>query len=682
MQDFLAYLKKERIALGIIVILTVLMELFVFNFRHFESLGNQPLVLENPVVSEDLLPLGDNTYQRVGDVMTMDFSGINRPVKNIYYGVTNASSSANDIYINLSITDGAHKYLYQLPTNRVLGVLEETKYFRLYLYGETPELRLTFSGIDDGHAIQVSQIVVNAKVPLFLSVSRAGAVFCLLLGLWFCRPGSALYKTRLGRRQPISRWGLAVVVLVVAAHLLLLWKVSRLNPALVGAPGTTMYVDLARSLAAGRFDLFEQVPEKLLQASNPYDNYLRVVEEIPARWDTSMFNGHYYVYFGIVPVLLLYLPYYLLTGMDMPDYAANWFFAGLFVVAAFFLVYQIIRKRFEKIPFLTYLLLALFVFYGSGIIFNLPIPKIYAIPVMAGASLCMLAYGFWLLGMDGDRMRWPFLLLGSASMALVAGSRPPLLLAGACAIPLFWPYLVKKRQLFSKQGVANTVALAAPFVLFGGFLMYYNYARFGSPFSFGHEYLLTTTAIYIRGFQPIALGRALFYFFFQPPQFTGFFPYLQQSSYYAAYMGDAFVEPTFGGVLASTPMLYALPLAVYFRRQLREKKLLHYMLLMLGVGVVLGWIGMFQAGMTQRYMGDFSFLLALAGVLLLLFLTERFDGQPKEKLLRGFILFGLAASMVYCFCLVFVVPEAPFPSVKEVNPVLFYKLLRRIQFWM
>ena len=51
---------------------------------------------------------------------------------------------------------------------------------------------------------------------------------------------------------------------------------------------------------------------------NPYDTIALQAAGIGYRADYAYHNGKYYVYFGIVPVLLLYLPYYLLTGGALP----------------------------------------------------------------------------------------------------------------------------------------------------------------------------------------------------------------------------------------------------------------------------------------------------------------------------------------------------------------------------
>ena len=38
---------------------------------------------------------------------------------------------------------------------------------------------------------------------------------------------------------------------------------------------------------------------------------------VSVHWDHAYYNGHYYMYFGVVPVLLLFLPFRLLTGQAL-----------------------------------------------------------------------------------------------------------------------------------------------------------------------------------------------------------------------------------------------------------------------------------------------------------------------------------------------------------------------------
>ena len=58
------------------------------------------------------------------------------------------------------------------------------------------------------------------------------------------------------------------------------------------------------------------------------------------------------MYFGIVPVLLLYLPYYLLTGGALQNYVAVFVFFVGFIIAAAGFVYELMKRYFKEQPFI------------------------------------------------------------------------------------------------------------------------------------------------------------------------------------------------------------------------------------------------------------------------------------------------------------------------------------------
>ena len=56
--------------------------------------------------------------------------------------------------------------------------------------------------------------------------------------------------------------------------------------------------------------------KELLALKDPWDP----VANAPYRLhDASLYNGHYYVYFGPVPVITLYLPWRIVTGWSIPN---------------------------------------------------------------------------------------------------------------------------------------------------------------------------------------------------------------------------------------------------------------------------------------------------------------------------------------------------------------------------
>ena len=64
------------------------------------------------------------------------------------------------------------------------------------------------------------------------------------------------------------------------------------------------------------FGNFEK--QEFLQLENPYDALNRdsdlINRDEDYLWDAAYYNGKFYVYFGILPVLVIFLPFYLITG--------------------------------------------------------------------------------------------------------------------------------------------------------------------------------------------------------------------------------------------------------------------------------------------------------------------------------------------------------------------------------
>lgn len=79
---------------------------------------------------------------------------------------------------------------------------------------------------------------------------------------------------------------------------------------------------------------------------NPYDTKRRKNLKVPSEWDTAYFEGKYYVYFGIAPVLFFYLPYYLITGQGFPTVAGTVFCEALFVLGIVMLLLELVKKIF------------------------------------------------------------------------------------------------------------------------------------------------------------------------------------------------------------------------------------------------------------------------------------------------------------------------------------------------
>lgn len=120
------------------------------------------------------------------------------------------------------------------------------------------------------------------------------------------------------------------------------------------------YDYVARALLDGHAWLDLDVPDALRDAADPYDVATRqrlLADGVsPVYWDYAFYQGHWYSYFGVVPALLLFLPYRAVTslfvdgGLMMPCGAAVPLLMLGFLVFGCLLVIRVISRIRPNAP--------------------------------------------------------------------------------------------------------------------------------------------------------------------------------------------------------------------------------------------------------------------------------------------------------------------------------------------
>ena len=248
------------------------------------------------------------------------------------------------------------------------------------------------------------------------------------------------------------------------------------------------YEKMAEALLAGHFYLDCDVDQKLLDMENPYDNEARKELGVNAYWDHSFYNGKYYMYFGIVPVILLFLPFRLITGVSLLSYHATQIFVAFYILGVFLLFALLEKKLFSRLPFIMYILLSVSVSVMS-IWLAVDAPALYCTALTAAICMMIWCFYFWAKAFYEDNRErksiW-YGILGSLFGALAFGCRPPVALANILILIVFI-YYAKKR----KGSIVKCFVTLIPYAVVGILLMLYNYVRFGSVFEFGQSYQLT-----------------------------------------------------------------------------------------------------------------------------------------------------------------------------------------------
>ena len=609
---------------------------------------------------------------------SLTFPSIDQNVRNLHLDI----ELPRDIAFNytISLTDQGNAYPYTLPRQAYLSAVPSTAYVNLYPYGEVKSMTLNFD-LPEDVPFQILDISINSHRPLIMNWLRVLILYCLFLFFYLLRIHGKLVKLTF---DPNSRLQNGITLGVVILLLLSGFFLTGSNKLFTESskPHHQQYKELAVALSQGHFYVDDSPSSGLLEAENPYDTIYLQANGIEYRMDYAYYNGKYYVYFGIVPELLLYLPIYLLTGRQLPNHAAVFVFYAGFVIALFLLLRQLAGK-FSKLPYIAYLLTGTMIAACGTYSYLIGRADLYHVPIMAGICFTSMGLLFWMLGLRHERLRLLFFFLGSLCMALVAGCRPQMLLFSFLAIPIFRDLFFRQWKLFSpasrKETVCQIICLALPYVLAAAGLMYYNQARFGSPFDFGATYSLTNNDMNLRGFSLERMLYGLLCFLFQPPAMNGVFPFLTDSSVTSSFMGRLITEFFYGGIITCHVLTWVLAALLFARKQLKEKGLLLWLLIPLGASLVIGLVDANQAGILQRYSADMAFGIFFSCALLLFYLMEQ--AILKEKIYPyaiRFLSIGFLLQIFYAFMIVFALSGGI--NLEQYNPELFYRAAALFRF--
>ncbi len=701
----------KRCVISWVVILALALgaEVFLFNINFYRTLGYEPVNLTSQL---DLPKTDEGLYRLTMEDHVMDFRDLNCEVHNLYLDF-DPEQPAQNLPVTIQFTDEAHltffdstDYTEGVPLVDVATNGSQSKFINLNTAGKVGSLRIEVMGEDTTYPIYIEQVLINVPRPFYFNSTRFLAVLLIISVVYLFRPKSGIYRIDMRENPVRSKVAIVATVAVEAVALSMFclygsnlvgvatssynygaWDGhSIVNTFEVGGDNAQQYAELARSMAEGKLYLEEEPPQWLQEMEDPYDKGARDEAQKqsgePYLFDVAYHDGHYYVYFGVVPVILFYLPFYLLTGANFPTAIGVLAMAIAFMLGCSALLDRFSRYNFKSVSLGLYLLLQVPLVCCCGILYLVKFPTFYSFPIMCGLAFSVWGLYFWMRGRTSRRPELCY-FAGSLCMALVLGCRPQLVLLSCLAFPLFWRPFITEGHIRTREGMRQFACLVAPYLLVGLAIMGYNAARFGSPFNFGANYNLTVNDMTKRGWQIGRLAPALFAYFLQPPCADGVFPFLVAEPFATTYMGQTVKEATFGGIFACLPVLWLLPFAprlLRFRRTSRRTRTVFGVIcVLLASGVIIALLDAEMAGILQRYYADFSFMF-LAAVVLLVFIANEYLADRHElraillKVLIVLVTLSVAYSSLLCF-----VPEIGWYS--DIYPWAYQNLLDAVLFW-
>ncbi|MGI6264482.1 MAG: hypothetical protein ACOYJY_03340 [Acutalibacteraceae bacterium] len=599
----------------------------------------------------------------------------------------------HQLLVDILYTDEAHHNLIESPAYlELLKHTPHTQYKTCFFAGKSERLRLRLR-VDVGERIAIRGVEVNQPVPMTFRVYRVLLLWGLVMGIWLlCRAPSFVKKAG---KNAVSRWAPVVITGLFAFSLWGLFAVYD-TPYLhaksfTQKQGDQISQELVDAIEAGQTALLEEPSRDLLQMQYPYEWAERTATEVDYAWDHLLYNGRYYSYYGVAPVLTLFLPYHLLTGYYFPtDYAVLLFglLGAVFLGAAY---NALARRKMRDLPLGMTMAGLILVLCSSGIQFSVYRPKFYEVAETAGMMFMAIAlYALATSGLLGDKpIKLARLAVSATAMSLAVLSRPTLAVYALSAVVWLWFGLKSYRRQTDLRRKAPVVkyALAAllPYLLFGGGQMVYNFVRFGSPLEFGIRYSLTINDFTHTQFHWRLAGVSLYNLLIALPQFQLNFPFihgtthqLETNAYYFFETGSAI------GLLWRALPLGGLAYAPRVMRRMDRRRMVR-LLLIVGLPTVIFPLGLialtWESGYALRYSVDFAWQLVLGGLLVCFAVWRR----CRSERMKRFLFTALVLSAVWCFVSTTALALAPLPSDLVVGgrnlQLEYLRLARDWTFW-
>jgi hypothetical protein len=306
----------------------------------------------------------------------------------------------------------------------------------------------------------------------------------------------------------------AYYVFVVSAGLFTEWYVW-----------SALYDAQARGILAGHLYLPEAPSRALMALAHPYE-----LANMPFwRWDHSYYQGHLYLYWGLVPAFIAAAIRALFHPVGVPDNSLTFAFCMIRLVFGTLLIREVARTAARRPPGWA-MALAMVVFaLANPTPFTLARAGIYEAAIMGGVAFAMagLYLGYRALGARRDGAALAWLAAASFSFGLAGGSRLSLIPTIAALAVLTGAWFLWQRRRSPGGGprrlAGAAVAALLPAGAVGIALLVMNYFRFGSFTEFGRSYVMTYP-YFAAGLR--FLAPDLYAYAIAPPRLHCWFPFL------------------------------------------------------------------------------------------------------------------------------------------------------------
>ncbi|MDD4596005.1 MAG: hypothetical protein PHQ30_04755 [Candidatus Izemoplasmatales bacterium] len=392
--------------------------------------------------------------------------------------------------------------------------------------------------------------------------------------------------------------------------------VNRYNP----------YIQQFDAFQKGQLFIDYEVSEELNALDNPYDPNQRI--GIYYLWDRALYESHYYSYFGIAPILVVYYPYYLVTGNLPSDAFVGLFFMLLITFFVPLIILDLAKRILKKTPLSLLCLAMVAATFGTNVFLAARgVQPYYYIAILSGMAFLAIFLFLFIKGLSSVKFSGFVYLFGAGiAYGLLFLSRVNMaILAIFIIVPslLFYVFRLTNGKRIIGKKTLGLLSLATPVVITLVFSCWFNDARFSSPWDFGNSYQLTVSDVSKNTLHIKDLGLSIYYYGFQNLELSNQYSYIT-FTYNTFENYDYFIYSDASMSLLVTPLMIGLLLSpfIIFNRKYSVFLRIIFPAILLGICFV-AWLNFSLGGLIFRYTLDLCLIGTLTSTIGLLLIFER-----------------------------------------------------------
>lgn len=417
------------------LIIAVFLEVIVFNITSYRVLlGN----FEKKEFNQF------EFVQCEGSKVILKIDNINREIATIKVNFSDSLEEVTEYRVYFS--DETSSGYRGLNLKRYVPENEKSKFMPLYLSGKVNGIQVEIDK-EIYKNNQLDSIIINSKIPFNFNIIR----FVIILGILTIRY-ILKYEENINQEYSPKNLTQELVLLFVIAIFFVISLFINQNS--IEPDSHRVYNEkFVNSVYHGTFALEDKPSKAFIDLENPYDDLERSKLERGKDylWDTAYYKGNYYVYFGILPLLVFFLPYYVITKKYLDMAIVIFILSMIIFIFIKEILLKIVNRYFDKIQFKFILYSLIMLCSGSLILYADGMSRFYELAVLSGLACVLVGIYFILNSLEKENKKYTNIFWGCTFLALSVACRPTELFASLLILPYLIKTLYNNIKVFNKD---------------------------------------------------------------------------------------------------------------------------------------------------------------------------------------------------------------------------------------